>query len=72
MKTCNKNGVKRLGESCTLNNNCIYPKCMEDYYSTKEVELECLLSKVGDEVECKFELDVESNIWRCLTHSCSA
>lgn len=25
---CCKNGIKKLGESCTLNNNCIYPKCM--------------------------------------------
>ena len=22
--------VKRLGESCTLNNNCKYPKCMKN------------------------------------------
>lgn len=32
--TCSKNGIKREGESCTLNNNCIYPKCfiqLEDY-----------------------------------------
>ena len=26
---CSKNGVKKEGESCTLNNNCIYPKCLE-------------------------------------------
>lgn len=25
--TCNKNGIKKEGESCTLNNNCIYPLC---------------------------------------------
>lgn len=25
---CSKNGIKRKGESCTLNNNCTYPKCM--------------------------------------------
>jgi len=25
---CNKNGIKKEGESCTLNNNCIYPNCM--------------------------------------------
>jgi hypothetical protein len=29
MENCNKNGIKRLGESCTLNNNCIYPNCLE-------------------------------------------
>ena len=27
---CSKNGVKRKGESCTLNNNCIYPKCLNE------------------------------------------
>jgi hypothetical protein len=26
---CIKNGIKRYGESCTLNDNCIYPDCME-------------------------------------------
>jgi len=26
---CSKNGIKREGESCTLNNNCIYPKCLK-------------------------------------------
>jgi hypothetical protein len=26
---CNKNGIKKEGESCTLNNNCIYPNCMK-------------------------------------------
>lgn len=24
---CSKNGLKKKGESCTLNNNCIYPLC---------------------------------------------
>lgn len=31
MKNCSKNGVKRDGESCSLNNNCIYPKCMKTF-----------------------------------------
>ncbi len=26
---CSKHGVKKEGESCTLNNNCIFPKCTE-------------------------------------------
>lgn len=26
---CIKNGIKKEGESCSLNNNCIYPKCMK-------------------------------------------
>jgi hypothetical protein len=28
-KQCSKNGIKKEGESCTLNNNCIYPNCMK-------------------------------------------
>jgi hypothetical protein len=24
---CSKNGIKRIGESCTMNNNCIYSNC---------------------------------------------
>lgn len=28
-KQCSKNGIKKEKESCTLNNNCIYPKCMK-------------------------------------------
>ena len=28
LKECNRNGIKRDGESCTLNNNCTYPKCL--------------------------------------------
>jgi hypothetical protein len=27
---CSKIGIKREGESCTLNNNCIYPNCIID------------------------------------------
>ena len=26
---CSKNGIRKEGESCTLNDNCIYPKCLE-------------------------------------------
>jgi len=25
---CNKNGVKKYGESCTMNNNCSWPECL--------------------------------------------
>lgn len=28
-KTCVKGGLKREGASCSMNNNCIYPDCME-------------------------------------------
>ena len=27
--TCACHGIKKSGESCTMNNNCIYPKCLE-------------------------------------------
>jgi hypothetical protein len=40
---CSKNGIKREGESCTLNNNCIYPNCMKEiepkYLTLKQVKL---------------------------------
>jgi hypothetical protein len=29
---CIKNGIKKKGESCTLNNNCIYPNCMKNLH----------------------------------------
>jgi len=35
---CSKNGIKRYGESCSLNNNCIYPKCMENKFPIEEVK----------------------------------
>jgi hypothetical protein len=25
---CSKNGVKKYGESCTMNNNCAWPECL--------------------------------------------
>lgn len=28
MNNCIKNGLKREGASCSLNNNCIYPECI--------------------------------------------
>jgi hypothetical protein len=31
-KECVKNGIKKEGESCSLNNNCIYPKCMKNIH----------------------------------------
>jgi hypothetical protein len=38
---CNKVGVKREAESCTMNNNCIYPKCLtidkEEWYNEEKV-----------------------------------
>jgi|LakMenEpi03Aug12_release.lakeMendotaPanAssembly.Ray.scaffolds.fasta_scaffold3954843_1 hypothetical protein len=46
---CSKNGIKREGESCTLNNNCIYPDCMEaekwaeEYLNSEEGEKEIAL-----------------------------
>ena len=41
MEICSKNGVKRDGESCTLNNNCIYPNCMEEnVFPIEELEVQ--------------------------------
>ncbi len=40
---CNKNGIKKEGESCTLNNNCIYPNCMNNMTNQerKEYNINC-------------------------------
>lgn len=39
---CNKVGVKKEAESCTMNNNCIYPKCLttdkEEWYNEEKVD----------------------------------
>ena len=35
---CIKNGIKKEGESCTLNNNCIYPNCMNKQETLEERE----------------------------------
>ena len=42
MENCSKNGIKRFGESCTLNNNCIYPKCMEELKNNNMKEIKNL------------------------------
>ena len=31
---CIKNGIKKEGESCTLNNNCIYPDCKQESWNS--------------------------------------
>jgi len=36
MNNCIKNGIKKEGESCSLNNNCIYPECMENNITAEE------------------------------------
>lgn len=35
--SCSKGGIKREGESCTLNNNCTYPNCKEEHICSKVV-----------------------------------
>lgn len=35
---CSKNGIKREGESCTLNNNCIYPECLVKEESWDDIQ----------------------------------
>lgn len=37
---CNKNGIKKEGESCKLNNNCIYPNCMKPTKQTVYLPVE--------------------------------
>ena len=37
MTTCSKNGIKKEGESCSLNNNCTYPNCLEKNFTEKDM-----------------------------------
>lgn len=37
MTTCSKNGIKKEGESCSLNNNCTYPDCLEKNFTEKDM-----------------------------------
>lgn len=37
MTTCSKNGIKKEGESCSLNNNCTYPDCLEKSFTEKDM-----------------------------------
>ena len=38
---CNRNGIKKEGESCTLNNNCIFPNCQQETEEPSWVCLDC-------------------------------
>jgi hypothetical protein len=29
LQTCENQGIKRIGESCSLNNNCKFPNCIK-------------------------------------------
>ena len=42
MNKCSKNGIKREGESCRLNNNCIYPECMEN-----KIDYNAIMEEIG-------------------------
>ena len=37
MTTCSKNGIKKEGESCSLNNNCTYPDCLKKTFTEKDM-----------------------------------
>lgn len=37
MTTCSKNGIKKEGESCSLNNNCTYPDCLEKTFTRRDM-----------------------------------
>lgn len=60
MKICSKNGIKRNGESCTLNNNCIYPNCMkENVFPLKELEAQRDKLLKNPELIEEFTFDIE-------------
>jgi hypothetical protein len=63
MKICSKNGIKRNGESCTLNNNCIYPNCMkENVFPLKELEAQRDMLLKNPELIEEFTFDIEKEV----------
>jgi len=42
---CIRNGIKKEGESCTLNNNCSYPYCQEGYIEPDWVCINCAMNR---------------------------
>jgi len=49
---CLKHGVKKEGESCTLNNNCIYPACKRLLFDP-ERSLMAQLADIDNEEQAK-------------------
>lgn len=63
MEKCSKNGIKRNGESCTLNNNCIYPDCMkENVFPIKELEAQKDKLLKNPELIEEFTFDIEKEV----------
>lgn len=56
MTTCSKNGIKKEGESCSLNNNCTYPDCLEKNFTEKDMIdfAEWIVNQDWDETELNF------------------
>lgn len=56
--SCTKNGIRKEGESCNLNNNCAYPNCCEEHLCDK-VTIDEFDYYIGDVVT-----DINtSNVW---------
>lgn len=48
---CSKNGIKIEGSSCSYNNKCIYPKCINDMNNEYIIVNKTLLEKRIEELE---------------------
>ena len=47
---CSKNGIKKEGSSCSYNNKCIYPKCINDMNNEYIIVNKTLLEKRIEEL----------------------
>ena len=48
---CSKNGIKKEGSSCSYNNKCIYPKCINNMNNEYIIVNKTLLEKRIEELE---------------------
>lgn len=60
---CSKTGIKKQGESCTLNNNCIYPSCKEEHICSK-ITIDNFDYYIDDELKGKEGLNYNYAIQR--------
>ena len=60
---CSKNGIKIEGSSCSYNNKCIYPKCINDMKTLNQLikELQELKKKGYGELPVIYSSDSEGN-----------
>jgi hypothetical protein len=54
---CRYNGIKRFGESCTLNNNCKYPNCKTEIDMGPGMKIKIFLRLPGTSPQAYYSKD---------------